>query len=85
MGVESDTRAWSAYGGRWRPVRITYPRLWPIAWGAEPLAALAIGVGAVLAGAVALWGFGALTLFFLDGITKKTPATAPPTPAQEPA
>jgi hypothetical protein len=35
--------------------------------------------------AVALWGFGALTLFLLDGLTKKTPAPAPPVPAQEPA
>jgi hypothetical protein len=63
MGVESDTRAWSAFGGRWRPVRISYPRVWPIAWGAEPLAALAVGAGAVIAGSVALYALGPV---FLD-------------------
>ena len=26
MGVESDTEAWSAYSGRWRRLRISYPR-----------------------------------------------------------
>lgn len=33
--------------------------------------------------AVALWGFGALTLFFLDGLTRKTPDAPAPIPAQE--
>jgi hypothetical protein len=50
MGVESDTSAWSAYGGNWRPVRIAYPYLWPPAWGTDPLVALA-GAGAVVVGA----------------------------------
>jgi predicted membrane protein DUF2207 len=45
MGVESDTHAWSAYSGRWRPVRVSYPRLWPPAWGKEPARALLFGVG----------------------------------------
>jgi hypothetical protein len=27
MGADDDHRAWSAYGGRWRPVRVSYPRL----------------------------------------------------------
>jgi len=67
MGVESDHRAWSAYGGRWRPVRITYPRVWPIAWGMDPLVALVVGGGAVLAGVVALYGFGPLLLDTADG------------------
>ena len=49
MGVESDTHTWSAYGGRWRPVRIAYPRIWPPGWGAQPLVALAVGL-AVTAG-----------------------------------
>jgi hypothetical protein len=49
MGVESDTQAWSAHGGSWRPVRIRYPRMWPPGWGMNPLAALALGL--VIAGA----------------------------------
>jgi hypothetical protein len=51
MGVESDTNAWSAYGGRWRSVRITYPRYWPPAWGLEPLLALAVGIAVVVGSA----------------------------------
>ena len=47
MGAESDTQAWSSYGGgRWRPVRIRYPRLWPPGWGLDPRAALLGGLGA---------------------------------------
>jgi cytoskeletal protein CcmA (bactofilin family) len=43
-------------------------------------------VGHLVTVAVALWGFGALTLFFLDGITRKpSPAAPVPLPAQEPA
>ena len=41
MGVESDTHAWSAYSGRWRPVRISYPRVWPPGWGKDPMRAVA--------------------------------------------
>jgi hypothetical protein len=37
MGAESDTRAWSSYGGRWRQVRVRYPRLFPLGWGEDPL------------------------------------------------
>ena len=36
MGVESDTEAWSAYTGRWRRLRISYPRRWPPGWGVDP-------------------------------------------------
>jgi hypothetical protein len=36
MGSESDRRAWSSYGGRWRQVTVTYPRMWPPAYGASP-------------------------------------------------
>ena len=57
LGEESDTRAWSAYGGRWRLVRIAYPRMWPIGWGLSPLLAFVFGVGTA--------GFGGLMLFFL--------------------
>ena len=44
MGVESDTEAWTAHGGRWRRVRISYPRYWPPGWGADPIVALLVGL-----------------------------------------
>ena len=58
MGTESDTNAWSAYGGRWRPVRVVYPRLWPPGWGLDPLIAIVAGIGAALAGALVLYWLG---------------------------
>jgi hypothetical protein len=58
MGAESDTDAWSSYGGRWRPVRVSYPRRWPPGWGLDPLAGLAFGVLQV--------GFGALFLYWVE-------------------
>ena len=48
MGVESDTEAWTASGGRWRRVRITYPRYWPPGWGADPLVGLLVGLALVV-------------------------------------
>jgi hypothetical protein len=48
MGTESDRRAWTSYGGRWREVRIRYPWVWPIAWGRHPLIAFAVGAGMVV-------------------------------------
>ncbi len=44
MGVESDTRAWTASGGRWRAVRIDYPVFLPLGWGLSPWTALVRGV-----------------------------------------
>ena len=58
MGAESDTRAWSSYGGRWRMVRIRYPRLVPLGWGLSPLGGLVRGLGLV-AGAVIVLVVGA--------------------------
>jgi len=58
MGTESDTDSWSAYGGRWRPVRVVYPRLWPPGWGLDPLIAIVAGIGAALAGAFVLYWLG---------------------------
>jgi hypothetical protein len=58
MGTESDTDAWSAHGGRWRPVRVSYPWLWPPGWGLDPLVAIVGGLGAAVAGALALYWFG---------------------------
>ena len=64
MGEESDTQAWSAYGGRWRRVRISYPRLWPPGWGADPTVALLVGL-ALAVGLGLLLYFTGLSL--LDG------------------
>jgi Predicted membrane protein (DUF2207) len=47
MGVESDTEAWTAYGGTWRRVRVSYPRYWPPGWGADPIVALLVGLALV--------------------------------------
>ncbi len=44
MGVESDTQVWTTHGGRWRRVRIAYPRWWPPGWGADPVVALLAGL-----------------------------------------
>ena len=58
LGTESDTDAWSAHSGRWRPVRIVYRRLWPPGWGLDPLIAIVAGIGAALAGALVLYWLG---------------------------
>lgn len=58
MGTESDTEAWSAYGGRWRRVRISYPRVWPPAWGADPLVAFGVGLAVVVASGLFLYVLG---------------------------
>jgi Predicted membrane protein (DUF2207) len=54
LGSESAHEAWSSYGGRWRVVRIRYPRWIPPAWGQAPAGAaakaLVLLVVAVLAG-----------------------------------
>jgi hypothetical protein len=56
MGSEDDHRAWSRVGGRWRIVRVRYPRVVPPAWGKHPLLAVAL---ALFWGAVAgLVGYG---------------------------
>lgn len=44
MGAESDTRAWTAYGGRWRRVQVGYPMALPIGWGRSPAGTFAFGV-----------------------------------------
>jgi hypothetical protein len=56
--VESDTNAWSVYGGRWRSVRISYPRYWPPGWGVEPLLALAVGIAVAVGSALFLYFVG---------------------------
>jgi len=49
MGAEDDHRAWSSFGGRWRVVRVRYPRL-RLAWGRPPVVALLVGLAAAGAG-----------------------------------
>ncbi len=55
MGAEDDHRAWSAYGGDWRQVRVDYPR-YRIIWGRSPLGALftALIIGALGCGVICL-------------------------------
>jgi hypothetical protein len=58
MGVEPDTEAWTTHGGRWRRVRVGYPRYWPPGWGADPLVGLLVGLGVAAAGSLLLWTAG---------------------------
>ena len=67
MGTESNTDTWSAHGGRWRPVRIAYPRVWPPAWGRDPLIAIVAGIGATVAGALVLYWLGPALVDAGDG------------------
>ena len=51
MGAESDTRAWSDYGGHWRAVRVDYPTAFPLGWGLSPLGAFVGGaIAAIVCG-----------------------------------
>src|SRR5207237_8400166 len=36
MGAENDGRPWRSYVGTWRQVTVSYPIVWPPAWGASP-------------------------------------------------
>jgi hypothetical protein len=62
MGVESDTDAWTSYGGTWRRVRVSYPRYWPPGWGADPVVALIAGLAVVTGFALLLYLAGPLLL-----------------------
>jgi Predicted membrane protein (DUF2207) len=53
MGAEDDHRAWSAYGGRWRVVKVKYPRL-GLTWGRKPPLAFLVGLAQAVAGYVGL-------------------------------
>jgi hypothetical protein len=44
MGAESETQAWTAYGGRWRLVHVRYPNRFPPGWGRAPAAAIGLGL-----------------------------------------
>ena len=58
MGTESDTRAWSSYSGRWRPVEVRYRRPWLIGSGRTPFVVLAKGTGMALVGGFFLYMLG---------------------------
>jgi hypothetical protein len=58
MGVESDSEAWTPYGGRWRRVRVAYPRYWPPGWGVDPIVALLVGLGLAVGFGVILYTTG---------------------------
>jgi len=54
LGAEDDRVAWSDEGGRWRQVRIRYPRLRP-GWGVHPGVAIAVGFAAGSPAALLFW------------------------------
>jgi hypothetical protein len=66
MGTEDDHRAWSRVGGRWRRVRVRYPRTWPPAWGKHPAFATFLAVA---------WGAAAI---FVIGQLGRLADSAPP-------
>jgi hypothetical protein len=47
-----------AYGGRWRRVRVSYPRYWPPGWGADPIVALLVGFALVVGFGLLLYTIG---------------------------
>jgi Predicted membrane protein (DUF2207) C-terminal domain len=73
FGTEDDNGAWSRFGGRWRRIRVRYPRGWPPGWGKHPgfAAFLAVLWGAVAAGA-------------LYGLTRAAQSAAEPITATDP-
>jgi hypothetical protein len=60
MGAESETHAWTAYGGRWRVVHVRYPRRFPPGWGRSPAAAIALGLAFVVPAAFVVYGLWSL-------------------------
>ncbi len=68
MGAESDRRAWSPVGGRWRQVRVVYPgNVASPGWGRSPAAIVALSL---LAGAATTG------LFFLAAALDREAATS---------
>lgn len=55
LGAEDPKVAWSSVGGRWRRVRVGYPRF-VLGWGTNPLLATGVAVLAAVAGVVVLRG-----------------------------
>jgi hypothetical protein len=48
LGPESATRAWSPESGRWRQVRVRYPKWWPPGWGKRPGELIKLGMMVLL-------------------------------------
>ena len=58
LGMGSRRQVWSSYGGRWRRVRVRYPRFWP-RYGSSAPALLARAGVALVVGLIWLARFGA--------------------------
>jgi hypothetical protein len=52
LGSESDKVAWTSHGGKWRMVKIDYPKRIPPGWGKPPALAALIGGASLLGGLV---------------------------------
>jgi Predicted membrane protein (DUF2207) len=73
FGAEDDNGAWSRFGGRWRRVRVRYPRGWPPGWGKHPAFALFLAVLWGAAAVAALYGLVRLAQSAADPITSTDP------------
>jgi len=54
MGTDSTRTAWSAADGRWRHLRLLYPRAWPLGWGCRPASVVIVGLAGMAAAATVL-------------------------------
>ena len=73
FGTEDDNGAWSRFGGRWRRVRVGYPRGWPPGWGKHPAFATFLAV---------LWGAAAVAAIY--GLTRAAQSAADPITSADP-
>jgi Predicted membrane protein (DUF2207) C-terminal domain len=73
FGAEDDNGAWSRFGGRWRRVRVRYPRGWPPGWGKHPAFAAFLAVLWGAAAVAALYGLRSLAESAADPITASDP------------
>jgi len=73
FGAEDDHQAWSRFGGRWRRVRVRYPRAWPPGWGKHPAFALFLA---------ALWS--AVSIAALYGLVRAAQAASEMSPSTNP-
>src|SRR5947209_4234987 len=70
MGAESETHAWTAYGGRWRVVHVRYPRRFPPGWGCKPAVAIALGLVWIVPAAFVVSGLWSLITGTGDNVHK---------------
>ena len=52
LGSESDTEAWTSYGGHWRVVHIDYPKRLPPGWGKPPILAATVSLAGLVGGLI---------------------------------